>query len=207
MERRKFRFIEGISAEMQQCIGQLTRPFVMIVWGQSGHGKSNFVMQMVYELRSVGKVLYLSLEEGLEASFMNKIAMHLQDKEGLRIRFSDASMKLDGLIKMLDKQRSANLIVVDSLQYLGISYTDYKHLKERYPSKSWIFISHAKGNYPAGKTADKIRYDAGVKIRVQGKVAFPASRYGGNQPFVIWEEGAKQFFGRKFKSVISGVSK
>lgn len=204
MERRKFIYISGISKEMQQCIGELTRPFVAIVYGQSGHGKSNFVMQMVYELREIGNILYLSLEEGLEASFQNKIATHLHGKDGLRIRFADASMKLDGLFKILDKRRSASLIVIDSLQYFGISYSDYKHLKERYPSKSWIFISHAKGNYPAGKTADKIRYDAGVKIKVMGKVAFPASRYGGNKPYVIWEEGAKMYFRGKFKSIISG---
>lgn len=206
MKKRQFKYIDDIPERLKASVGQLASPFVMLIWGQSGHGKSNFVMQLAAGLGNVGNMLYLSLEEGIEAPFVSKVNQHLAGAD-VKIKFVDASIKLDGLIKLLDKRRSAKLIIVDSLQYFGISYVDYKHLKERYPTKSWIYISHAKGNYPDGKTADKIRYDAGVKIQVQGKVAFPASRYGGNKPYVIWEEGAKAHWGRKFKSVINGTTK
>jgi hypothetical protein len=30
------------------------------------------------------------------------------------------------------------------------------------------------------------------------------SRFGGNNPFVIWEEGAKRYWGKKFRKLIEG---
>ena len=97
----------------------------------------------------------------------------------------------------LEKKRKAIVVVIDSLQYFGITYIDYKKLKEEFPRHTFIFISHAKGKLPDNKTADKIRYDAGIKVRVEGHIAFVASRYGGNKNYVIWEEKAKEYWGIK----------
>ena len=47
-----------------------------------------------------------------------------------------------------------------------------------------------------------VEVDVDIKVRVEGFVAFVRSRYGGNKPFVIWEEGAKKYWGRKYRFII-----
>jgi hypothetical protein len=43
-----------------------------------------------------------------------------------------------------------------------------------------------------GTTAVKVRYDAGVKIMVDGFIATGNSRYGGGKPMIIWEKGVME---------------
>ena len=104
----------------------------------------------------------------------------------------------------LNRKKSPRFVVIDSVQYWDVDYEKYKALKAAFPRKTFIFISHSKGKLPDGKTADKIRYDAGVKVRVEGFAAFVTSRYGGNRPYVIWEDGAKRYWGKDYKKLLSG---
>ena len=46
---------------------------VWFIWGNSGNGKSTFVMQMCRELCKFGKVLYVSLEEGTSLTLQNTL--------------------------------------------------------------------------------------------------------------------------------------
>ena len=154
-----------------------------------------------------GKVLYVSLEEGTDASIVATVKRHLaeEDFEG-KIHFADHEMTYDKLVVTLSKKKSAKFIIIDSIQYWNITYEQYKSLKERFKKKSFIFISHASGKLPDGKTAEKIMYDAGIKVRVEGYVAEVKSRYGGNKPFVIWEAGARRYWGKKYQSIITGAN-
>ena len=92
----------------------------------------------------------------------------------------------------LDKDRSPNIIIIDSLQHFRINVSDYYSLLEDYPKKLFIFISHANGSEPKGELGDEIRYNSDVKIRVHQFIASPVetTRYGGSKPYVIWEDGA-----------------
>lgn len=204
--QKKFRFLENLPDNFKRSFGDLPRAFIMLVWGASGNGKSNFLMQFLKMLVNYGDVLYVSLEEGHEASIVKTIRMHLSEISGPgKIAFADHGMDYDSLMAYLKKQRSATYIIIDSVQYWSIDYDRYKKMKEAFPRKSFIFISHEKGKIPDGKTADRIRYDAGIKVRVEGYIADVKSRYGGNNPFVIWEEGAKRHWGKKYKSVVLGL--
>ena len=97
------------------------------------------------------------------------------------------------LEERLEKQRSAQIIIIDSLQYTGLTYADYKRLRDRFRHKLFIFVSHASGREPKGEVGKSVKYDAFVKIYVEGYVAYPQSRYGGGDPFVIWEDGARKY--------------
>jgi predicted ATP-dependent serine protease len=44
----------------------------MTIWGQSGQGKSNLVMDFIKALMLHGKVLYVSLEEGFGLTMQNR---------------------------------------------------------------------------------------------------------------------------------------
>jgi hypothetical protein len=104
----------------------------------------------------------------------------------------------------MKKKKAAQFGVIDSVQYAGFDYDYYKEMKRELRKKSLLFISHAQGNNPLGRTADSIRYDARIKVHVIGYMAKVISRYGGNMPFIIWEEGAKKYWGKKFNSVKEG---
>ncbi|MCT4640413.1 MAG: DNA repair protein RadA [Bacteroidales bacterium] len=167
-----------------------------LVWGESGNGKTRFVLQLCKYLASMCKVAYNSLEEGLSQSLKTAIIdtgmmdvkrnFLLLDKE-----------PITELIARLEKRKSPDVIVIDSWQYTGLKYTDYTQLREMFPKKLFIIISHADGKQPAGRVAKSIRYDAFVKIRIEGYRANALSRYGGGEPYTIWEEGAAKYWGEQ----------
>jgi hypothetical protein len=197
---KKYKRLKNLPETITSSFGDLTENFIMIVWGQSGNGKSSFLMQLLNILLANGKALYVALEEGHEASIQANVVRSLEKTKAKgAIMFADCTMSYDALVQRLhDKRKIERFIIIDSLQYWNIDYEKYKALKELFPTKTFIFISHAKGKTPDGKTADKIRYDAGIKVFVHGYIAFVKSRYGGNKPFVIWEEGAKKHWGEEF---------
>lgn len=205
LKTKKYNYLENLSEQILQSFGQLTDNFIMIIWGKSGNGKSNFIMQFLREMVAYGKVLYVSLEEGFEASFQNNAVRHMRDVDS-GVLFADHTMTFDQLMKFLAKKRSPKFIVIDSIQYWGIRYSNYKKLKERFPYKTFIFISHAQGKEPAGKTANDIRYDAGVKVYVEGYVAFVVSRFkeGVSKPYIVWPDGAKHYWKKEHKKVVNG---
>ena len=195
---KTYDFLGGLSDSITRSFGKLVINFIMIVWAPSGSGKSNFLYQFLKEMMKYGNVLYISLEEGTESTAQMLADRHMNENEhGGKIQFADHEMTYDETIKYLKRKKSQRFVVIDSLQYWDINYTKYKALKAMFPNKSFIFVSHASGRNPDGKTADKIRYDAGIKVRIEGYVAFPISRYGGNKPYVIWEEGAIKYYKKK----------
>lgn len=153
-------------------------------------------MELINDLSKIGNLLYVSLEEGHSLSLRSNVSRHL-DAANKNVRFADHTMTYDALMEYLSRKRTPKVVIIDSLQYFGIDYIRYKRLKETFSNKSFLFVSHANGKLPDGKTASKIMYDAGIKIRVEGFIAFVASRYGGNKNYVIWEDGAKKYWGNK----------
>lgn len=203
--QKQYDFIDGLSAEFVASFGRLVRNFIMTVWGESGNGKSNFLMQLLKELMKFGDVLYVSLEEGTESTMQIMALRHLsEESHSGKIKFADNSMTYEALMWQLSKKKQAQFIVIDSIQYWDIDYKKYKALKERFPKKTFIFISHNKGKNPDGVTANKIRFDGPIKVRVEGYVAFIVCRYGGNMPYVIWEEGARKYWGPDYNNVVAG---
>lgn len=206
IQAKEYQVINDLSPELAESFGAMNTHFTMLVWGQSSSGKSNLVTQLMSHLAGHGRILHLSLEEGIGITLQNKLRKnlsHLPNSLSDNILFSDHQMNFDRLKDVLKKRQSPKFVVVDSLQYFGVNYHQYKELKSSFPQKSFIFISHANGKLPDGKTADKIRYDADIKVFVEGGVAFIKSRFGGGKPWVIWEEGAKQYWGKHFKKMTS----
>lgn len=192
----KHEYLGEMPDKIKASFGDLVKNFVMLVYGNSSNGKTSLILQIIKELSAHGSVLYVSLEEGFSASMQRAVKTQLADCTS-SLSFADHEMSKDKLMEKLAKKRSPQFVVIDSLQYWKITYADYQKLKEAFPKKTFIFISHQKGNRPDGKTAEKIQYDAGVKVRVEGHVAFVGSRYGGNKPYLIWAEGAEKYWGKK----------
>lgn len=174
------------------ALGEVELTGSWIVWGGSANGKTRFALQLAKALAKHVRVAYDSLEEGLSLSMQHAI----ED-----VGFADVKRNfilLDGegvdeLKERLRKQRSPKVVIIDSLQYTGLTYTEYKALRDEFRSKLFIFISHAEGHNPKGAVANSVKYDAFVKVYVEGYRAYPQSRYGGGEEYTIWEEGAMQY--------------
>jgi hypothetical protein len=158
------------------------------IWGNPANGKTVFSAKLAKYLSSFGRVLYNSLEEGASVSLRR--AFEIAGIEpGDKITPLDKE-PIDELKERLRKHKSPNIVITDSFQYTGLTKDSYKALLNEFPGKLFIFISHAEGKQPAGRTAKTVQYDANVKIWVEGFKALPKSRYGGGEPYVIWDEGA-----------------
>ena len=166
-----------------------------LVWGSSGSGKTRFTLQLCKYLCRFGRVVYNSLEEGLSKSMQSAIIQVGMKEVGRQFVFLDME-DMESLEKRLEKRKSPEIVIIDSLQYFKMNLSDYSRFKKKFPNKLFIFISHAKGNDPKGSVAQSIRYDAFVKVWIHGYRALPVSRYAKNgysAPFVIWQKGAEEF--------------
>lgn len=190
--RTRFKVLP-FEGEWKDAIGCPELTGSWIVWGNSGNGKTRFALQLCKYLCQFGRVAYDSLEEGVSVSLVKAIKeTHMME---VRKKFVVLDKEpIDQLTERLEKPKSPDIVCVDSLQYTGMSYEQYKALKERFPKKLFIWISHADGTLPEGRVAKKVRFDSNVKVFVQAYRAEPVSRYGGGKPYIIWEEGYRKNF-------------
>lgn len=181
--------------EWFDAFGHPDRTGVWFIWGNSGNGKTSFVMQLCKELAKFGKVGYNSLEEGVSLSMQNAIKRYGLTEENRKVVFYDCE-KMDDLSERLKKPRQPKFVIIDSFQYTQMSYKDYIKFKEDHRDKLLVFISHASGTQPSGRSAVSAMYDASLKVWVQGHRAFSKGRFIGEKGYyTIWEEGAKKFWG------------
>jgi DNA-binding CsgD family transcriptional regulator len=70
---------------------------------------------------------------------------------------------MDELSLRLKRQKSPDFVVIDSFQYTYMSFPQFLKFKEQHRNKLLIFISHASGQNPDGRTAKKVLYNASLK--------------------------------------------
>jgi 2-phosphoglycerate kinase len=190
--KKKFKDID-FTGDWLNSFGDPERSGVWIMWGHSGNGKTSFAMQLAKELTNYGKVAYASMEEKTRKTMQKAIIRH--NMKEVKKDFILLEDNIEELKERLRKQKSPHIIFIDSYQYTGLTKREYIALKEEFANKLFIFISHAEGKHPEGRAAKFVRYDADIKIRIEGYKAFPVSRFGGGEPFTIWEQGANEYWG------------
>lgn len=180
----------GFTGEWLRVMGD-PEPFgSWIIYGGSGQGKTRFTVQLVKYLMSFEgmRIAYNGLEEGVSGTYQRAlIDTGLMAENKTRFLFWNR-FDLADMTELLAKKRSPNIVVIDSLQYLGITYDEYKALVTRFPKKLFIWISHESGSKPDGTTGKKILYNSDIKIRVRNYYAHITSRYCGNEVYDIWPE-------------------
>lgn len=180
----------------QDLIGAPEIKGCWIVWGESANGKTAFVLQLAKYLCTWERVAFNTLEEGISKSLRDALKRENMIETQGRFLILDKEPMTD-LEERLKKHKSPRIIIIDSVQYSGLNKITAKDLVNRYPSKLFIFTSHASGKHPDGRTANAIRYDANVKIRIEGFRAFCQSRYGGSKEkyYDIYPEGSVKYWG------------
>ena len=182
------------TGDWEASLGKPAKTGTWIIWGSPGNGKTSFVMQLAKYLCRFDKVIYDSLEEGTGLSVQKSMQRHRMQEVSRRFQILDRE-PMEQLSERLSKRKSPGIVIIDSLQYSGLSYNGYKQLKERHHNKLLIFVSHAQGSHPAGRVGGKVEYDADVKIMVEGFRASCKSRFMDKPgvPFTNWEEGAAKY--------------
>jgi KaiC/GvpD/RAD55 family RecA-like ATPase len=182
-----------LSPEWKIAFGEPEVIGTWIIWGQSGNGKTTFALSLAKELSRHGVVLYNSLEEGASLSLMNAAERVGLQHVNRRVRFVCEDM--DTLLSRLKKRRSPKIVFIDSFQYTQMSYKQYIEFKEQLPNHLLIFVSHADGNNPSGRSAKSVMYDSMLKIWVEGYRAFSKGRFIGERGWInIWEEAAQRYW-------------
>jgi hypothetical protein len=196
LESTKFDVMD-FKGEWLHCLGRPEKAGIWIIYGESYHGKTNFTVKLAKYLTQFvkNKVLINSLEEGKTESFkLTSIRSGLkQVKE--KILLGDRVPMVDVEARLL-KQRSPEIIIVDSLQFTKLNKTTFEKLSNRFRKKLFIFVSNADGKIPRGALAKHVKNEAMIKIRVEGYKAFPESRFGGGKPFIIHEQKAAEYHGK-----------
>lgn len=179
------------------AFGKPERRGVWIIWGNSGTGKTTFALQLCKYLCRFGRVAYDSLEEGACLTMQNAFRREEMMEVNKRFLLID-NENMEELSVRLKRQKSPDIVVIDSFQYTGMNYRQYIAFKERHRRKLLIFISHADGKLPNGRAAKSLMYDASLKIYVEGFRAFSKGRFiGPKEHYDIVPEKARTYWGEE----------
>lgn len=185
LQSRRYRRA-GLAEEWRAHLGDPELGQTIIVWGLSASGKSFYAMKLSKAFAEAGhKVLYWPLEEGVSASYQMKLQACGMADVSRRFLTARDRFSVEALADFLNGRGAPAVVVIDSLQYSGLRYDDYREIRHSWPRTTLIFVSHADGAEPRGSTASDIRYDAGIKVRVVAKVAKAESRFGGREQYII----------------------
>lgn len=173
---------------------------VWIIYGESGSGKTHFALELLKYLSGfVDRAAYDTLEQGLSLSFQNAWKDAAMHEVGSRVVVL-AKEPIKDLRERLRKRKSPDVVVIDSITALvGFTRAVFIELINEFPDKLFVFIAHEENNKPYPAIAQHVRKLSEVKIRVEGYKAFITTRFqtengDGGTDFVIWEQGANEYW-------------
>lgn len=186
IEAWKFNDI-SLSPEWVAHLGDLSEGFRMIIHGKSGHGKSEYVMRLAKELAmNYGKVNHNNVEQGRSKTLQS--AFTRNNMKGItpgRWTLAEKSQRLfDEWFKRLSGKNTGRVIILDSLDYMKLTFDQFKQLHEKFKHKSIIIVCW---DDPFDVNAKKIKYMCDIKVKVHNFKAKIVSRFGGNKTYVIWK--------------------
>ena len=184
----------GTEGRWRECIGNPEFGGSWLVYGPPKNGKTSFAMMLARYLAETRRVAYDSVEEGKSRTIQLALERTGMMDCGGRFVLLDKE-SVDDLKERLDKHKSPDVVVIDSVQFMEMKFSEYKELKARYPHKLFVYVSHVQGNLPEGHVARRIWRDANVAWRVEGFRAFPVSRYGGGTTIDIDRVKATEYHG------------
>lgn len=186
----------GTEGRWRECIGDPELGGSWLVYGPPKNGKTSFAMMLARYLAGSYRVAYDSIEEGLSLSIKAALDRAGMGEVGRRFVVLDKE-GAEELAERLSRRCSPDVVIIDSVQFLGLRWSEYKMLKERFPHKLFVYVSHIEGTVPEGSVARRIWRDSNIYFRVEGFRAFPTGRYGGGATIDVWREGAARYWGLK----------
>jgi KaiC/GvpD/RAD55 family RecA-like ATPase len=167
--------------------GQPERNFRMMLYGDSGNGKTEFVVQFTKYLAGFGKVYLNSFEQGMSQSLKDAFQRNKMWEVAGNVIIGDQDT-FEDLHRRMGSRNSPKFCIIDSIDYMDLTKEQYQQLVADYPHKSFVMTSWAAGRKPKTQAAKDINYMADIKCRVHDFKVYPRCRFGGNQHFEIWPE-------------------
>jgi hypothetical protein len=163
------------------------------VCGNSTNGKTSYLTQMAAMLTKFGRVWYVGAEEGDSLSFRKAMR-----RAGIGKNFNLSEDVFEDVLLRLEGRVTPMFLFYDSIQAVGMSKDMYRQLLDACEKKNCqlILVSHAEGKQPSGRPAKFMKYMSFIKIWVEGfKAIVEGSRYGGIEPYTIYEKRAAEYWG------------
>jgi len=128
----KFNTIK-LNGKFGKLLGEPYSPFYLMIYGARFNGKSSVAMLFADSLAKRGfNVLYVSNEEGVKGSLQEKL---------LRLKIVSP---IDFVEDYDPSQfKGYDLVLLDSTQTVGMKIEEFKALKRRYPSTSFVLVFKA----------------------------------------------------------------
>jgi len=174
MKEKKFHTLE-FDELYAKLMGKPERKFTMICYGESGSGKSVFLMQFSnYFAKTFGKSLYNSHEEGANQTIQDRINNFGIDASKLFI--ADA-MSFDEMCTAIEKNYY-RLVIIDSVKYMGFTFNQLRELRKRFANRLLCIVivdfGSAKGSPDSGKD---LIHASDVKMYFKNGRVYSISRY------------------------------
>ena len=132
---------------------------------------------------------------GVRDDFQKELALAGIRSGVSRIQFSEECEGVEDIEGEITKQRSADVVIVDSVQYLGdqcgVKAKEIIALRKKYPKKMFVFLSHVDGKEVEGQMAYDVKKDSFRRIYIDRFKASHVSRGAGGPRgyFIIWDKG------------------
>ena len=182
-----------------QAFGEPEANFSMIIYGKSGNGKTEVAVKFMKYMTKFGKCLYDSFEQGFSRSLQQAwIRQKIEEVSAQTLVVHKEPF--EELVSRLRKKKSPRTVFIDSVQYIKLTYEQWQYLRTQFPRKRFIMIAHAERDDPKGGAAKAIEFDVDIKVLIKGFQLFPRSRFGGNEPFVFYEQGHQNWLLRQQKN-------
>jgi ABC-type oligopeptide transport system ATPase subunit len=198
----KFEDINQIPQEWIDHLGNISQGFRMIIHGKSGHGKTEYVLQLCKMFAMYyGKVNLNNVEQGRSKTIKEAaIRNNLQEIPAGKFSFCDPTQRVfDTWFKRLSGKNQGRFIVLDSLDYMKLTLEQFKLMHEKFKHKNIIIVAW---DDPMDANAKKIRYMCDIKVKVHNFKAKIVSRFGGNKTWNIWKDHHNANYDEKVKEQV-----
>ena len=174
LKEKKFKTLE-FNEEYRLLFGNPERKFVAECYGESGSGKSVFLLQFAnYFAKNFGKVLYNSHEEGANQTILDRINNF--DIDAGKLFISDA-LQFDAMCEKIERNYY-RLVIIDSVKYMGFTFAQLKELRERFSKRqlSVILVDFGKVQGKPLSGVDLL-HASDIKLFFKGGRVYSLSRY------------------------------
>lgn len=169
---------------------------IWLIWGKQKNGKTGFALILAKYLASLSKVLYISAEEGTDKEFVDACKRAGIAENDKQLNFLEYT-PLNEVREILKRRNSPQIIFFDNLTVYRDDFKQnaLQNLKNEFPDKLFIFLSHEERNEPYPSIARNTIKLAKVIVHIKGLKAFVSGRGEVGGTYLIDEAKAQLYWG------------
>lgn len=183
----------------KDILGSLGLNGIWIIYGKDKNGKTWATLLLSAMLSKLGKVWYISAEQGVDSDFQDAVIRAKIDPGNRNLHFNEY-VPFEEISERLKKRYPPKIVVVDNLSMYKDEVTSnaITQLKKDFPKTLFLLVAHEERGEPYTAAAVMAKKLAKVIFHVQGLALFISGRCPGGQ-LTINEEKAVLFHGTKIK--------